>query len=80
MAIPRNNPEISPICEGICSCAIAMVTANEDQSRYPKANIQMIRIIPWVIRIPANAGIDAIVVITTTFFLPIRSERIPPLI
>lgn len=78
IAIPRNNPEISPILEGIISWDNAMVTEKDDQSKNPKIIMERIRNSPWVRRIAMNAGMDANVVKTITFFRPIRSDRAPP--
>lgn len=42
IAIPRNNPDTSPIWDGIISWDMAMVTENDDQRRKPKTIIEMI--------------------------------------
>ena len=55
-----------------------MVTANDDQRKKPNVIIDRMSSGPWVNRIPANAGIAANVVRTTTGFLPKRSESAPP--
>jgi len=39
MAIPRKRPETSPICVGMSSWAIAIVTAKDDKRKNPKAMI-----------------------------------------